>query len=105
MVGQVMINLLHNAVDALRAAGSPRATLDVVAVREDDAVRIEVRDRGPGVPAELRQSVFRPGITTKEGHAGMGLALVSRYIEEVGGTIELRDAKPGARFIVRLPPG
>lgn len=99
---QLFINLLTNACDASR----PGDKVEVSATREDGRVHIEVRDRGEGIPEDLRNRVFEPFFTTKrpgEG-TGLGLPMVYKIIEDYGGSIEL-DSKSGAgtRVIVRLP--
>ncbi len=99
---QLFVNLLTNACDASR----PGDKVEVFATREDSRVHIEVRDRGEGIPEDLRNRVFEPFFTTKrpgEG-TGLGLPMVYKIIEDYGGSIEL-DSKSGAgtRVIVRLP--
>ena len=73
---------------------------------ETAVVRISVEDQGPGVPVELRESIFEPFVTTKPQGSGTGLGLsVSKSIlMDLGGALYL-DASftPGARFVVELP--
>jgi two-component system, cell cycle sensor histidine kinase and response regulator CckA len=108
---QVVLNLLNNAEQALitasdasRGFGSPRITLRT---RQDGGtVVMEVQDNGPGVPEESRSRIWDPFWTTKEEGEGIGLGLtvVHGIVVDHGGTITLEpDAKPGARFVVRLP--
>ena len=94
-------NLLKNAVDALAGSGG---RVEVTAHRARDAVEVRVRDDGPGVPAELRRRLFRPGVSGKPGGWGLGLSLTRRIVEEThGGRIALGHPPRGAEFIVRLP--
>jgi signal transduction histidine kinase len=72
--------------------------------------RITVDDRGPGVPAHLRERIFEPfyrlaGASEKEGGVGLGLALVRTIARKHGGDVRCED-RPcgGARFVVDLPP-
>ncbi|HEX8818338.1 MAG TPA: HAMP domain-containing sensor histidine kinase, partial [Archangium sp.] len=101
--GQVVHNLLRNAVDALGAEGEVRVH---TAVREG-GVEVRVADTGPGVPEELRQRIFEPFFTTKDvgQGSGLGLAICRQIIEENhGGTFELDETvERGACFVVRLP--
>ena len=63
-------------------------------------------DEGPGVPAEIRESLFDPFVTGgKKGGTGLGLAVARRFVEDHGGTVELlpEGAGPGARFRIVLP--
>ena len=70
---------------------------------------IEVADEGPGVPPEIRATLFEPFVTArKKGGTGLGLAVARRFVEDHGGTIELvADTPPGgptgARFRLLLP--
>ena len=102
-MGQVLHNLLRNAVDAMGAEGEVRVS---TAVR-DGKVEVRVADSGPGVPVELRQRIFEPFFTTKDvgQGSGLGLAICRQIIEENhGGTLELDETvERGACFVVRLP--
>lgn len=67
---------------------------------------VEVSDRGPGVPEELRQRIFYPFFTTREKGSGVGLALAHKAVTGHGGCLEVEDAPGGgATFRVRLPLG
>jgi signal transduction histidine kinase len=100
-------NLVENAL-IHTAAGTP---VTVSVRREDDAAVLEVADRGPGVPAGLRERVFErfargSGDTPRAGGSGLGLAIVKAVADAHGGKVELLDAPGGgARFVVSLPIG
>ncbi|HEY0179273.1 MAG TPA: ATP-binding protein, partial [Dokdonella sp.] len=102
-VRQVVVNLLSNAV-RYTAHGEIRADI----VWRAGLLRIEVRDSGIGISPEFRDSVFRPfnrgGQSGSKG-AGLGLSIVRRLIEQMGGRLDL-ESEPGAgtRFAVELPP-
>jgi len=123
-VAQIVLNLLLNAGDALRAGTpEPRVRITVrpaaVATRRGDAAGAErgrrsfeavecvVADNGPGIPAHERERVFDPFFTTKPPGEGTGLGLSNalRFAEELDGTLILdTDAPgPGAVFVLRLP--
>ena len=81
-----------------------------VSVRRDgDKAVLEVSDRGPGVPADLREHVFERfarggGDAAPSGGSGLGLAIVRAVTSSHGGHVELLDAQGGgARFVVTLP--
>ncbi|MFD7017099.1 ATP-binding protein [Streptomyces sp. NPDC059928] len=99
-------NLVDNALDA--TAGSPGAAVEVELRAEGRTVVLRVRDTGPGIPMEQRELVFTEGWSTKEapahGKRGLGLALVRRFAERMGGSATV-DAGPGggAEFTVILP--
>jgi signal transduction histidine kinase len=96
-------NLLRNAAEAC----SERGNLEIVAAPDGaGGVLIEIRDHGPGVPAELAGQVFDPYYTNKAGGTGLGLALVKQTIEMHGGTITLTETPGGgATFHVRIKGG
>ncbi|MBN1527747.1 MAG: HAMP domain-containing histidine kinase [Thermoleophilaceae bacterium] len=103
---RLVANLIENAL-VHTPPGTP-VTVST-AVRDGDAV-VEVSDRGPGVPPELRARVFerfaRGGGDSSTGSgSGLGLAIVRAVAEAHGGSVDLTDAQGGgARFTVRLPP-
>ena len=97
---QLVINLVHNAAQAVEAGGRVR-----IRTRSQDGLStLTVEDDGPGVPPHLRQEVFQPFVTSKPGGTGLGLPIVSRIARNHGGGVTL-DASPdlgGARFSVEL---
>lgn len=104
----VFINILANAVAAVRSPESPQSDRRVdVVVRFDRTLlkaTVEVADSGPGIPAEDKNRVFEPYFTTKKGGTGLGLAIVSSVISDHQGEIRLFDNKPhGTRFVLSMP--
>jgi signal transduction histidine kinase len=94
-------SLVKNAIDALTGR-SGRITLRVG--QEADAAVIRVVDDGPGIPGEIRRTLFEPGITTKSSGWGIGLALARRVVEDShGGELMLEPAEAGATFLIRIP--
>lgn len=101
-VMHLVANLLRNAL-AVSPPGAP--VVIRVARQGGEALRIEVEDRGPGVPADRREWVFEPFASTK-GSDGMGLGLtICRWVASLhGGAIEVRDGQAGgALFVVTFP--
>ena len=112
LIGQVLTNLMKNAVEAIEGAGIEAIKEPVITVSlrtEGDKARISVSDNGKGWPKENRQRLLEPYITTREKGTGLGLAIVARIIEQHGGTVDLIDAEPdangrvGACFTFTLP--
>jgi signal transduction histidine kinase len=100
LLGQVLVNLVVNAADALR--DRPDARLCLRTRRMNGDALIEVQDNGPGVPPELRQRIFEPFFTTKgERGNGLGLWISAEIARMHGGRLTLDDA-PGGGSIFRL---
>jgi signal transduction histidine kinase len=94
-------SLVKNAIDALQGQ---EGAITIRVSAEQAAAVIRVVDTGPGVPGELRRTIFDPGITTKTGGWGIGLALARRVIEDShGGDLMLEHVEPGATFMIRIP--
>ena len=86
----------------LRHAGKPEGGLISLAIRTSDTHTIvEVADNGCGLPAEARDRLTEPYVTTRVRGTGLGLAIVKKIVEEHGGTLELGDA-PGGGALARL---
>jgi signal transduction histidine kinase len=99
LLGQAVLNLLKNAVEA-----SPAAPVLVSARRAGKSVVITVRDEGPGLPAEAAARVFEPFFTTKDKGMGIGLYLAKRIVEAHGGTIRVESREgEGTEFRIALP--
>src|SRR5437867_3801395 len=98
---QIIVNLLLNAIETSSAGGHVK--LDVRPAPPGSVVP-EVRDDGPGIPANQLQSLFHPLFTTKETGTGLGLALVHQMVVEHGGEITVESTVGrGSAFRVTLP--
>lgn len=100
-LNQVWMNLIDNAIDAMKGEG----TLRLITRPENDFVMIEVADNGPGIPLDIQQHIFEPFFTTKDVGVGtgMGLDISYRIIKQHNGTIEVQSHPGNTRFIVRIP--
>jgi signal transduction histidine kinase len=100
---QIALNLVRNALAATPRGG--RITVRIEAGGDPPAVRLVVRDTGPGIPREMQGRLFEPFFTTRaaEGGTGLGLAVVRAIVTEHGGTIAARS-DGGAEFTVSFPP-
>jgi nitrogen fixation/metabolism regulation signal transduction histidine kinase len=101
---QVLLNLVENARDAIGTRDDGHIT--VTTKNANDRAVLVIEDNGPGVPAELKDKIFAPYFTTKQGKGGtgLGLAIVHRIVSDHGGRITINDASQrGARFTIELP--
>ena len=103
MLRQVLVNLLHNAVEAMGGKG----VLELRIAAAVDEVRLEVGDNGPGIDDAVREILFEPFVTTRQGGregAGLGLFLAERLVAAHGGRIAV-ESEPdrGTRFTIHLP--
>ena len=99
---QMVLNLVQNAIEAMAGGG----TVIVETARQGDLLRIDIRDTGPGIPADLRSRVFSAFFTTKSEGLGLGLFSAKRIVNEYGGRIELQSEEgKGTCFTVLLPLG
>ncbi|MFN4310659.1 MAG: ATP-binding protein [Ferrovibrio sp.] len=115
-IAQVLTNILQNAIDAIdgreRHAGEslPAGQITVSLTVASGAAEIAVQDNGRGLPAENRERLFEPYVTTRSKGTGLGLAIVKKIIEEHGGSITLTDVAAvdpaggsGSLARIRLP--
>lgn len=110
---RALSNMAANARDAMKAGGRLHLTARLgpgSPDRPSPRLVLEVADEGPGIPPEIRDTVFDPFVTQgKKSGTGLGLAVARRFVEDHGGTVELvreapaPGAPPGARFRIVLP--
>lgn len=100
---QVIVNILSNALDAVKEKAHPRIVTAKWSVDGDFAV-IEIEDNGAGISPENFDNIFEPFFTTKSNHGlGLGLSISADIIKSYKGTLEATNTKHGACFILRLP--
>jgi two-component system, LuxR family, sensor kinase FixL len=105
-VEKVLVNLLHNGVEAMRDAGVPTAAIiiRVRTVAETSVAQVTVQDSGPGIDAETIHRIFDPFFTTKSAGMGLGLAISRALIEAHGGQLWVDpEMGRGAIFHFTLP--
>ena len=115
---QILLNLVKNAAEALSGQEYPeihlmtayhhgvRIAVPGTSERVHLPLQIIVRDNGPGIPEDLRSTLFEPFVTTKRGGQGLGLALVAKLVSNHGALIEC-DSRPGRtsfRLSMPVPP-
>jgi len=100
LVTQALVDLLVNACDA----SPPNGEVVLAARRAQNGVEIEVADRGPGVPENLRERIFEPFFTTRSNGTGLGLAVARQIAEAHGGRLRVDPATGGGScFTLYLP--
>jgi two-component system, LuxR family, sensor kinase FixL len=101
-IQQVLVNLLHNAVDAM--ADAKTRELTVTTKFADAGVEIAVADTGPGIPKELMGQLFMPFFTTKPGGMGIGLVISQSIVQAHGGKLSVEPNRcSGMVFRFTLP--
>src|SRR5882724_8874292 len=104
MLHRVLFNLVRNAAQALLGRAQGEARVLVRLARDEDFWNLDVEDNGPGIPLELRETVFDPYVTTKDDGTGLGLSIVKKIVIEHGGTIRADESQLGGALLrVRLP--
>jgi signal transduction histidine kinase len=105
IVRQAVMNLVLNAREAVKEVSSEQRRIEI-RLSGDDPVTLEVRDQGPGIPGELLGQIFLPFVSSKEGHAGLGLAKVRASMKHFGGeVVAANNADGGATFRLTFAAG
>jgi len=112
---QAVLNVVRNAAQALLSGANAgrggsivlrtRTARQVTIARQRHklALELQVMDDGPGVPEDIRDRVFNPLVSGREGGSGIGLALVQTYVQNHGGVVEF-DSRPGRTVFTLLLP-
>jgi len=98
LLDQALINLVRNAIEALRDI--PSGEIALCAYRESDGrIAISVADNGPGIPPDQREKVFVPFFTTKRQGSGIGLTLVRQIAAAHGASVDVGDTPAGGATV------
>jgi nitrogen-specific signal transduction histidine kinase len=102
---QAFLNLVQNAYEAMGdVGGTLRASIARARWGGRAGVEVRLEDTGPGVPADLREQIFNPFVTTKKTGVGLGLSIVSQIMDGHRGSIHLESHDGhGARFVLFFP--
>ncbi len=107
---QAFVNIVQNAYDAMGSVGGTlRVTVHHVGADQRnrmDGVEVRIADSGPGIPAELREQIFNPFVTTKKTGVGLGLSIVSKIIDGHHGSIRIESpgaGESGTCFVMFFP--
>jgi len=100
LLKQAILNLINNAMEAMKNGGNIRVSVE----RVGEAVTVEVADNGPGIPPELRDKVFQLYFTTKQRGSGIGLAMIYRAVQLHNGTVDFASENGrGTTFRLQFP--
>ena len=96
---QVLVNLLQNALDATPRGG----TIAIEVAVDAETCRLIVTDSGPGIDADIADTLFQPFATTKQSGIGLGLAISLDIMRALGGDLTCETTSQGARFTMVIP--
>jgi C4-dicarboxylate-specific signal transduction histidine kinase len=104
-VGQVVLNLLQNGLDAMSGLERKARRLEVRAFTDDVRIKLSVRDTGGGIPEDVQRRMFDAFFTTKDPGKGTGLGLYicKEIVEGMGGTLRYTTGQTGTTFEFDLP--
>ncbi len=101
LISQALTNVIKNATEAIQAVPGEERGKGRIEIgfdrTQDGRIVIDILDNGKGLPADQRQKLLEPYMTTRDGGTGLGLAIVGKILEDHGGGIELLDRTDGAR--------
>ena len=108
---QAFVNIVQNAYDAMGPNGGVLRVKVNSALRDgQNGVEVRIEDTGPGIPAELREEIFNPFVTTKKSGVGLGLSIVSKIMDGHHGSIRIEGSNAkdnstatGAAFVLFFP--
>src|SRR5690606_8297323 len=107
-LNQVFMNVVNNAIHALTESNpkTKNPEITIRTLKQDDYIRIEIQDNGPGMPDHVKEKIFEPFFTTKEvgKGTGLGLSIVYTVIENHNGRLEVNSKlNEGTIFVIILP--
>ena len=103
LIESVILNLLNNAVEVMKNFEGEKIIF-IETSTEDNLIILKISDSGPGVPIHLRNHIFDPFYTTKDGSTGIGLSISHRIITDHGGLLRVSESRwGGAEFVIELP--
>jgi two-component system nitrogen regulation sensor histidine kinase NtrY len=103
-LGQVMLNVLKNASEALDVEKKDTKEIVVSLTQNDTSVTITVEDNGPGFPPELLSRLTEPYVTTRSRGTGLGLAIAKKSMEEHKGSLTLSNREAGGACVTLILP-
>ena len=103
LIEEVILNLITNATEAMKNVDGDKK-IDVTSSVKNDRIIVRVSDSGPGVTPDLKDKIFDPFYSTKNGSTGIGLSINHRIITDHGGSLRVSSSKlGGAEFVIEIP--
>ncbi len=103
LIEEVILNLVTNATEAMKNMDGVKI-IKVTSSMKKNSIFMRVSDSGPGVNSGLKDKIFDPFYTTKNGSTGIGLSLCHRIITDHGGSLQVSTSKlGGAEFVIEIP--
>ena len=106
---QIVLNIARNAAQAMKGDGhlifKTRIARQVTLARKRyrHALAVEISDTGPGIPEDMREKVFYPLVSGREGGSGLGLTLAQTFVTQHGGTVTFESQPGNTTFTLLLP--
>ncbi len=100
---QAVLNIARNAVQAMQSHKTPDSQVTLARKRYRVAIKLEIIDNGPGIPADIRDRIFYPLVSGSEGGSGLGLTLAQTFITQHHGMIECTSEPGNTCFTILLP--
>ncbi len=106
---QVVLNITRNAAQALNGVGTitfytrVERYVTIGGKRHNLALRLEIRDNGPGIPQEMKEKIFYPMVSMRANGSGLGLAIAQSLLHQHGGVIECESEPGNTVFSIILP--
>jgi len=103
-IRRVLLNLSNNSIDAMKNTSKENPVFNIVLNREIGQAVFTLADNGPGIPEDIRATLFEPFVTHgKSKGTGLGMAIVKKIVEAHEGTIRFETGSVGTTFFIELP--
>lgn len=96
-LGSIIGNLIENSFDAVNVDGTGKIYINIF--EDNDKLLIEVKDNGPGIPEEIKDKIYTPGFSTKDGQRGHGLYIIKNIVDNANGSISLLSGEGTVWYI------
>jgi two-component system sensor kinase FixL len=103
-IGQVILNVIRNAIEAMESSVDRTLTISTLRDPHLQTVELRIADTGPGLAPQVKERLFQPYVTTKDGGMGIGLSVCHDIIDSHNGSLTAEPNEPhGTTFMIQLP--